>query len=290
MGRGIHSLKEDLIEKAYTILEEIHPASVRAVCYRLFTSGAIDSMEKKNTQKVSRALVYGRENGLIPWEWIVDETRSIERSPTWSDKEEFAIAASEQFRRDYWDYQPCRIEVWSEKGTVRGTLAPVLKKYAVGFQVMHGFGSATAVKMAADASNNDEKRRVVLYVGDYDCSGLHMSAVDLPERIERYGGNIELTRLALTEFDVNHRGLPSFPASDKSKDPRFKWFVKKYGTLCWELDALSPVILRQTVELAIDSAINQDAWDRCARAEKAEQETLKIVMRNWAAMKEVDVD
>ena len=35
--------------------------------------------------------------------------------------------------------------VWSEKGTVRGVLQPVLDDYAVGFRVMHGFSSATTV-------------------------------------------------------------------------------------------------------------------------------------------------
>jgi hypothetical protein len=40
---------------------------------------------------------------------------------------------------------PDRVEVWSEKGTVRGVLDPVLKEYGVGFRVMHGFGSATSV-------------------------------------------------------------------------------------------------------------------------------------------------
>ena len=35
--------------------------------------------------------------------------------------------------------------MWSEKGTIRGVLKPVLDEYGVGFRVMHGFGSATEV-------------------------------------------------------------------------------------------------------------------------------------------------
>ena len=35
-------------------------------------------------------------------------------------------------------------------------------------------------------------------------------------------------------------GLPSFSASDKKKDPRYKWFVQNFGNRCWELDALDP--------------------------------------------------
>ena len=43
------------------------------------------------------------------------------------------------YRRDYWDQQPVRLEVWSEKGTIRDVLQPVLDEYGVGFRVMHGF-------------------------------------------------------------------------------------------------------------------------------------------------------
>jgi hypothetical protein len=46
--------------------------------------------------------------------------------------------------------QPKQVEVWSEKGTVRGVLWPVLSRLGVGFRVMHGFSSATSVW---DASN-----------------------------------------------------------------------------------------------------------------------------------------
>ena len=41
-------------------------------------------------------------------------------------------------------------EVWSEKGTVRGVLGPVLDNYAVGFRVLHGFSGATTVYDVAE--------------------------------------------------------------------------------------------------------------------------------------------
>ena len=54
--------------------------------------------------------------------------------------------------------------MWSEKGTIRGVLAPVLNQYAVGFRVMHGFSSATSVH---DVAGDDDGRDLIaLYVGD----------------------------------------------------------------------------------------------------------------------------
>ena len=74
-------------------------------------------------RRVYRLLLNAREQGTIPWDWIVDETRSIERVATWADPEAYARAVARSYRRDFWDQQPHRVQVWSEKGTVRGVLA-----------------------------------------------------------------------------------------------------------------------------------------------------------------------
>lgn len=56
MGRGKSRKTIALISAASRILEEIQPASIRAVCYRLFTIGVISSMKKSETNKVSTQL------------------------------------------------------------------------------------------------------------------------------------------------------------------------------------------------------------------------------------------
>src|SRR5437763_7983851 len=116
-GKAVKSLV--LIEAAYRILARIQPASVRAVSYQLFVAGAIPSMAKNETNRVGTQLVYARERGLIPWSWIVDESREMEGVSTWNDPAEFADAVKKQYRRDYWAQQPQRVLVVSEKGTVR---------------------------------------------------------------------------------------------------------------------------------------------------------------------------
>ena len=180
---------------------------------------------------------------MIPWGWIVDETREAERIASWRHPENFIKSVIPQYRKNYWRDQTEWIEVWSEKGTVRGTLAPVLKKYGVTFRVMHGHGSATALHSVAEESMDGDKRMTVLYVGDWDPSGMHMSEVDLPGRIDRYGGDIELERVAIAEQDTRERTGAPLLRHDKAKDPRYRWFVERYGARCFELDALSPAIL-----------------------------------------------
>jgi hypothetical protein len=278
-GRGMAQASHDLIYAMHSAAEAAQPITGRGIGYKLFTRGLIPSMERKEMQRVYRLLRQAREQGIIPWEWIVDETRSLEKVQTWDDPEHYARAVARSYRRDFWNQQPNRVEVWSEKGTVRGVLAPVLNEYAVGFRVMHGFSSATAIY---DVCQDDDEWRVLnaLYVGDYDPSGLYMSQMDLPARIEKYDGDhIDLQRIALCTGQL--AGLPSFPASDKHKDPRYGWFRSNYGNSCWELDAMDPNDLRGCVEQEIKNQIDPIAWARCDAVNAAEQESLRSILKGW---------
>lgn len=282
MGRGKSQRSLDLIEAAHDILVEIQPASVRAVCYRLFSINMIESMSKGETNRVSTQLTWAREQGIIPWSWIVDETRDAEIGWVgWENPEAFRRNTLATYRRDRWTYQAKHIEIWSEKGTVRGTVEPVLQEFGIGFRVMHGYASTTAIYQAAMESRQTDKDELVLYVGDHDPSGLHMSEVDLPSRLAEYGAEIGLTRVALTQDDVLHAGLPSFATETKRGDPRWRWYRDHYGERCYEVDALSPAILRDRLAEAIRMEIEPEAWERCARGEAAEQESLKVVLQNW---------
>jgi hypothetical protein len=172
--------------------------------------------------------------------------------------------------------------VVSEKGTVRGVLRPVLDDLAVGFQVMHGYSSATIVHGISE--DDDGRPLIILYVGDFDPSGMSMSEEDLPTRFAKYEGHhVKLKRIALTHMNV--RDLLSFPATDKRKDPRYSWFVRNYGQHCFELDAMDPNDLRDCVRNEIDQLIDPVAWEHCKAINKAEHESLQTVLQNWRAAK-----
>jgi hypothetical protein len=277
-GRGMAQRSLDLIEAMYTAAEAAQPITGRGVGYKLFTASLIPAMATPEMQRVYRLLKVAREQGRIPWGWIVDENRSLERVSTWSDPAAYARCVARSYRRDFWNQQPHRVQVWSEKGTVRGLLAPVLDELAVGFFPVHGFSSATA---AHDIAEDDDGRDlIVLYVGDLDPSGMFMSEVDLPTRFAKYDGDhIKLRRIALTREQVS--GLPSFPATDKQKDPRYRWFVNNYGKRCWELDAMDPNDLRDCVEQAIRKLIEPVAAKRCEIVNKAEQQSLRTILEKW---------
>jgi hypothetical protein len=305
-GKSRRSL--ELIEACVSILQEIQPASVRAVAYQLFNRKLIPSMKTGDVARVSRLLVIAREEGTIPWEWIVDPTREVEIVPTWTDPAAFARAVQDSYRRNKWQAQPVHAQVWSEKSTVAGTLGPVLQQYEVPFQVVHGWSGATPIRGAATGNLRRTQDTVILYVGDFDPSGMFMSESDLPRRLARYSTTdpsrdmeldealdildelrLSIRRVALTAADTRTLGHDvAFSAEDKRLDPRYREFVSRYGWLCWELDAMSPAALRDRVEAEIVALIEPTSWARYVDAEEAERESIEATCRTWTSILEQD--
>jgi hypothetical protein len=283
--RGRSQTTRDLIATCSEIIEPVQPITVRGVCYKLFVAGFIDSMAVKNTQKISRLLRQAREEGVIPWEWIVDDSRNIERDPHWLDLKDYAEAIRNSYHRDYWEHQNIKVVVISEKATIAGILRPVLQDYGVPFMAVHGYNSATKAYELAQEIQRAPRLQVFLYVGDYDCSGMHMSEVDFPDRLTRYGAeHFSFRRIALIKYDI--AGLPSFDA--KKTDPRFRWYVNHYGHRAWELDAMDPNDLRDRVRGEIQQYIEAESWERHKLTEKAEQETVKTIAERMISAGEAE--
>lgn len=179
----------DLIEAMFILLEQINPATVRGVCYQLFVKKLIESMGRLNTNNISRLLRIGRERGDIPWHWIVDETRETEHISKWNSLGDFGETVVRGYRRNFWEHQDSWVKVVSEKATIGGVVRPVLHEFAVDFQVMHGYGSTTKLHEIAEESLIGERTLEILYIGDFDPSGMHISEVDLPGRVSKYGGD-----------------------------------------------------------------------------------------------------
>lgn len=271
-----------LIERAIIdIVDDRAPITVRGVCYALFTQGLLPNMATKETQRISRVMTDMRERGDLDWTLIVDGSRAVDRPGTFRDTNEIIRVAVNSYRRDYWQDQPTLVEVWSEKSTVQGVLDPVLNEFGVTFRVMKGFGSFTAVRRAAEDSNDVplDRDAVVLYIGDRDPSGMYMSEVDLPQRLARYGSRWSFQRIAVMEEDTSQ--LPSFDAADKDGDVRHRWYVENYGNKCWELDAIDPNDLRQRVREQIETRLDLLAWEHAKEIERAEVDSMQEFHRTW---------
>jgi len=105
-GRGMARESLQLIERMSRIAADIQPVTGRGVGYKLFVAKLISSMADKDMKRVYRLLKEARERGWIPWEWIVDETRDLERTATWDDPDNFSRQMAQCYRRDFWNQQP----------------------------------------------------------------------------------------------------------------------------------------------------------------------------------------
>ena len=266
------------MDAAYAIAEERQPITVRGICYVLFEQyGLIPDMSKASTNKVGIAIRKAREQGLIPLEWIVDGSRSTTTYDKggWTSTAEYAreITQTNLYRRDHWAMQPYKLEGWSEKGTIAGVVAEVLTEWGLDFKNFRGFNSASNLHVEAERSQLSTKPIVVLYIGDYDPSGLHMSEVDLPRRLEKYGGDVTIDRIALRASDTV--GRPGNDVTEKAKDPRYGWWVREeLGNRFWELDAMDPRDLRERLRDAIASYVDAESWAMSLVKEDTEREDL----------------
>lgn len=281
-GRGKAAATLQLEQAIQDVVTERSPITVRGVCYALFTRGLIRDMSTGSTQRVSRVMTEMRELNALDWTRIVDGSRAVERASLWQDTSQIIDAAVRTYRRDNWQDQPALVEVWSEKSTVQGVLAPELQDLGVTFRVLKGFGSFTAVRQAAEDSMDGSKPRVALYLGDWDPSGLFMSEVDLPQRLLRYGSRWSLKRIALIDDDL--ASLPHFPTDTKSNDARLRWYLGHTPadpTKCWELDAMDPNTLRHRVRRAIEGYMDMDIWQHALAIEAAERGSMQVFHDQW---------
>src|ERR1700730_18387901 len=101
MTRGMAQKSLDLIEHCRSILAEIQPTTVRGVAYQLFTRGLIENMGRKCVANVSRMIVIAREKGIIPWSWIVDDTRNEKYFPKCNGLEHLGQRVVTHYHKDF---------------------------------------------------------------------------------------------------------------------------------------------------------------------------------------------
>jgi hypothetical protein len=258
----------------------------RGVGYRLLNRGIITTMADMGA--VYEQLVSAREEGLIPWDWIVDETRELEIGTSYASKQAAYETLLYNYAHPLWLSQDYDCEIWSEKGTIRGLIKELLDEFRLGLRVFHGYTSATCIYEVATSL---QRPMIALYVGDHDPSGCDMRESDIPGRLEKYGNGtaeVDFRVIALTMEQITEHDLPSISA--KPKDPRHNAYVKSHGNKCWELDALDPRTLRSILRTAVESLIDWDAWNAAKDEERNDKRGFEAALRRWSGVPDPLID
>jgi len=167
-----------------------------------------------------------------------------------------------------------RIEIWVEKDSIRNFIAKLAAKYRLGIQVLRGFASLSMYRRALERARKIGVT-LVLYIGDFDPSGLLIETVAQEEMNHKTG--IRFVRLALTMEQIKRFKPPSRPVN--LKDSRAKEYIEKYGDRCWEAEAIRPRTLLRLIEKGLKEAVPPEYLAEAEARERAARLALPVTER-----------
>jgi hypothetical protein len=261
----------------HEIVEEHAPITVRGVFYRATARGLVPKTETEGYRPVQRELVKMRREGLIPWGWITDGSRSVFGYRRYDDLDSYARQVAANYRKDYWMDSEEYVEVWLEKEALKGVVSPVVVgEFSLDLYVTKGQPSVTYLYEAAEQIAEDGRPTSLYVFTDFDPGGLRIFD-RIRRELEGFAPDAELRveRVAVTPEQIAEHELPTRPG--KSKDSQAGQFAREHGEGCVELDAMPPETLRGLVREAIERHMDPGRLRVMRLAEEQERDVLRSV-------------
>ena len=265
------------LEQVLSILKELDeykPLTVRQIFYQRVGKGWIANTASRYSD-TGDIIKHGRYDGYIPEEDIEDKTRAKYDLSGWSDHETYLDALFEQglknYHRDLLQTQPKYLEIWIEKNALSSIFINVAQRYTIPVHVTQNNSTSNLYKYKNRLQRHTNQQPVILFFSDFDPQGDNMldaAHKTLETKIGVQG--VEYKQIALRNGDIERYGLFQDFKGLKEKDPLTSNFRWKYGedVVPAELDALTPVVMKQVLEDAIINELDMDAY----REEQAEEE------------------
>ncbi len=271
------------IQKAsLQIFDELRPRlTVRQIYYALTVRGVIAKTEAGYRQTCYQ-LGKMREQGLIPYGWIADNTRWQIKPNTHQSLEDALAHWQGEYRRDLWINQPDYVEIWVEKDALAGVISPITTEHDVALYVCRGYSSTTFLYEAAAYLKGLQKPAYIYHFGDWDPSGVD-AAYKVRDGLVKHGADIHFTRAAVTPQQITRMNLPT--RETKKTDPRSKSWGDQPSV---ELDAIPAPALRNLVKACIEMHLDRETLARTLRIEKSERESLAEFSRNFVLAQNSD--
>lgn len=145
--RRKHGEMAELRGQIYQLLDERNPQTVRQLFYAMVSRGLIDKTEHAYKNVVVRVCGEMRESGDLPWEWIIDSTRSMRKPSSYSSPGQALEDTAAIYRRDLWGNQSTYIQIWCEKEALAEVLLEITWDYDVPLMVARAFRARTLFTM-----------------------------------------------------------------------------------------------------------------------------------------------
>lgn len=275
------------------ILNKYHPLTVRGVVYKLEKHGYTKSRQLGDD--VIRVLKWLRLEGVIPWEWIDEDTRRGVDYTGFSDPQEFMADQVKQFlegyRRKLWRGQKREPILWVEKNTMHAPFEEVANEYNVYFMGGRGQSDKTSLHEVVEMAEEKKKPHIILGFADFDGHGEDKIFTDIKVSIEKEFKSKWITCkfIALTEETIKRFTIPIDKEAVKKKreqrandgkekeDYHLERHVEEHGEIIAELDAVEREDLKNIIRESIEDLIdNPKAWERKV---KREQRKLRMLAK-----------
>lgn len=273
----------DLIELVNQVVDEYsaqgYELTLRQAYYQLVARGYIPNNER-SYKNIGNLINDGRLAGLIDWHSITDRTRNLRGNGHWDNPQEVIASARYSYLLDKWVGQPNYVEVWVEKDALVDIVGQVCRPLDTPYFSCRGYTSQSEMWSAAQRfiRQNYREKRIIIHLGDHDPSGIDMTR-DIQERLEMFGADVCVERVALTMNQIQTYNPPPNPA--KITDSRASKYIDQFGNESWELDALEPKVITNLINQEVtkyrDDAIYQAVCDK----EEKEKDELRMLEREY---------
>lgn len=258
--------------------------TIRALHYRLVADLGMTN-DTQHYKKVVNAMIQARWDGLLNFDAFKDHERDTHGATifsTTSVDQEVDIAKQQirnwanHYSKNKWENQPIYPEVFIEKKALQGVFEKPCRDMGVALNPCKGYPSLTFLYDASvrfKEAISDDREPVILYFGDYDCSGEDIPR-SIKENLRNMGVGVDIRRIALLEEQVVDWKLP--PAPTKASDSRAaNWD----GIGQVELDAIRPDKLSAMAAKAIQDVFDDDCYAQLLEEEKSEKAEFKKILK-----------
>lgn len=228
---------------------------------------------------LSRKLVEARQDGRIAADAIVDESRWIIdiddalKSPEEIIDEELELINNlPKYYKTLiprWYAQPNYVEIWLEKKAMTGIVKSILHHHDVRIVPTGGWSSYSYERENTSRlldKIKEGKEVHILYLGDYDPSGLRMEE-NIINKFQSLG--INFRRIAITREQIEEFGLEKLTNPDPDvmaklqRDPNADNFRKSNGERLYQIEvdalqALKPDVLKNLLISNVEYYFDRD--------------------------------
>lgn len=269
----------DLINLVNEVIDDYkaqgYELTLRQVYYQLVARGYIPNNER-SYKNIGNLINDGRLAGLIDWYAITDRTRNLRGNSHWDTPADLIASAKYSYLLDKWAGQPNYVEVWVEKDALVDVVGQACRPLDVPYFSCRGYTSQSEMWVAARRflRQCDREQRIIIHLGDHDPSGIDMTR-DIQDRLEMFGADVIVKRVALTMNQIDHYNPPPNPA--KITDSRCGRYIAQYGHESWELDALEPKVITTLINQEVTMYRDDTLYRQVCGKESREKEELQLL-------------